>query len=66
MKGRYVILRDTGGYCYTTNSIYWHCFFRDRSLPGDETCKLGEKPDWTVVTFLGEVIYRFKQGAVKQ
>lgn len=55
-KGEYVILRDTGGYCYTTNSIFWHCFFRDMPLPGDETCELGEKTDWRVVTHKGKVL----------
>ena len=62
-KGEYVILRDTGGYCYTTNSIFWYCFFTDRKLPGTEIgqdVKIGEKTDWDVVTHNGEIVHKFK------
>ena len=58
-KGDYVILRDTGGYCYTTNSVFWYCFFRDRPLPGVEIGKgieIGEKIDWSIVTHKGKVL----------
>jgi len=63
-SGQYVIYRekpdkDGSRIVYSTNSIFWYCFFTDRPLPGSETptCrKFGEKIDWNVVTHRGKII----------
>lgn len=56
MKGKYVIVRDKKD-CYTTDSIFWYCFFTNTPLPGDvKQLEKGTKTNWHTITHNGKVI----------
>jgi hypothetical protein len=72
-SGEYIIYReepdkDGSRIVYSTNSIFWYCFFTDRPLPGSEIgpgVKIGEKIDWSIVTHEGKIVHRFSQKSAK-
>lgn len=68
MKGEFFVHR-IGNEIYSTNSIFWGCFYTNRASPGTEISKgvkIGEKIDWSIVTHNGEIIHRFNQTGGKQ
>jgi len=46
---------------YSTNSLFWACFFTKKPLPGSEHQNEPYIPvDWDVIAHKGKIIYRFE------
>lgn len=63
MKGEFFV-HQIDDEIYSTNSLFWACFFTDKPMPGSEKQKGDNIPiDFDVVTYNGEIIYKFKETA---
>jgi len=63
MKGEFFV-HQIDDEIYSTNSLFWACFFTDKRIPGAEkqkelTDKDKEKTNWDIVTHNGKIIHRF-------
>jgi len=56
-SGEYIIYREEPDTVYSTNSIFWYCFFTNMPLPGTiPHIKPGPRTDWSIITFNGRKV----------